>query len=513
MKPSEVLFDLIRSLSKGEKRNFKLLAQIGSGSKAYIRLFDLIDRQSVYDEAKLVRQYKKIQPTGQFSVAKNYLYKSIIKSLVYFDKSDRSEQSSLIQEIRTLMGKRLYKHAQKQLKKAKDQANFRESFDELLVLFELEEKILFRTEKIREFEASVKRIEFEQKVVLEKITNLAKYRELYNKINVMVKIRVIARNPDEERHIDEILSHPLMENPMQALSMRAKIAYHAVLYHVNHYLADHKTCLVHTRAMLDLFEARPELRPDAVENYLFVFGAHSVLHFKTQQYDEGFRMMAALRDVEVKSPQEKVLKFEKYYQTMLSAVLQFGVDEKGLAFMDELQEELASIEGTLEENFKLIMYFWFSQFYLQVQDYKQSLKWINQFLNMPKTNLRDDLQCMARIVNLVIHYELGNYELVDYSLKSTYRFIFKRNRMNKYEKAALRYMKKLIQVPESEKESLLYEFKFTLENIFKDDKYEVRSNAGFDMVSWIESKLRKCSLAEVKRSKVREPAILKAFRL
>lgn len=512
MKPSEVLFDLIRSLSKGEKRNFKLLAQLGSGSKAYIRLFDLVDRQAVYDESRLIRQYQKIQPKGQFSVAKNYLYKSIIKSLVYFDKSDRSEQSSLIQEIRALMSKRLYKHAYKQLKKAKEGANQRESFDELMVLLELEELVLHRLEKIQDYEQSIHRIEREQKIMMQKMVNLQQYRALWHEITMLVRKRVVARNSDSEKKIEQILGNPLMENEQQAMTVQAKIRYNAILHRVWFYRANHHKCLEFTQRMVELYENSPEIRKNNLLDFIYVRGVLAVHYFKVEEFDLSFKMMEELKAVEVKSPEAKVLKFERYYQAMLTILLERGVDEEAFQFMEEMQAALIGIEGSIEENFKLIIYFCFAQFYLQVQDYKSALQWINRFLNMPKTNLRADLQCNARIINLLVHYELGNYELVDYSLKSTYRFIFKRREMNQFEKISLRYIKKLIHAPESESADILFEFKFKLEKLFEEDSYAERASMGIDMLSWLESKIRKCSMATIKKEKAL-PEMVSAFRV
>ena len=52
---SEELFQLIKSLSKQEKRYFKLYASrhvIGEKNK-YVQLFDAIDKQAAYNEEKI----------------------------------------------------------------------------------------------------------------------------------------------------------------------------------------------------------------------------------------------------------------------------------------------------------------------------------------------------------------------------------------------------------------------------------------------------------------------------
>ena len=50
MKPSTELFNLIKSLSKSEKRFFKLSSSLQSGDKNYLKIFDYIEEQNEYDE-------------------------------------------------------------------------------------------------------------------------------------------------------------------------------------------------------------------------------------------------------------------------------------------------------------------------------------------------------------------------------------------------------------------------------------------------------------------------------
>ena len=52
MKPSTELHDLIRSLTKSEKRFFKLHSSLQSGDKNYLRIFDAMDKQKVYEAAQ-----------------------------------------------------------------------------------------------------------------------------------------------------------------------------------------------------------------------------------------------------------------------------------------------------------------------------------------------------------------------------------------------------------------------------------------------------------------------------
>lgn len=82
-KASASLHRLIKSLTKPEKRYFKVFSSrhvIGDQNN-YLVLFDAIDRQSEYDEAKLLKKFKNEPFVKRFSIAKSRLYNAILKSL------------------------------------------------------------------------------------------------------------------------------------------------------------------------------------------------------------------------------------------------------------------------------------------------------------------------------------------------------------------------------------------------------------------------------------------------
>ena len=74
----ESLFRLVKSLSKSEKRQFKLYVNRleSNTDKKFIALFDLLDKMSVYDEQKIANS--KIVKREQLSNVKSHLYRQIL---------------------------------------------------------------------------------------------------------------------------------------------------------------------------------------------------------------------------------------------------------------------------------------------------------------------------------------------------------------------------------------------------------------------------------------------------
>ena len=115
MKPSTELFNLIKSLSKSEKRFFKLSSSLQSGEKNYLKIFDYIEKQKDYDEEKLKDYFKKDTFIKHLPSEKNHLYKLILKSLrSYYSEQDiNSIIKQEIKNVEILHKKALYKECKK----------------------------------------------------------------------------------------------------------------------------------------------------------------------------------------------------------------------------------------------------------------------------------------------------------------------------------------------------------------------------------------------------------------
>ena len=149
----------------------------------------------------------------------------------------------------------------------------------------------------------------------------------------------------------------------------------------------------------------------------------------------------------------------------------------------------------------LIFYYNISRAYFGSGDYKRALKYINLVLNNKETGLREDVYSFARLVNLLIHYELGNYDLLDYTIKSTKRSVAKNQKNYKFETVFLKDFKKLLKVKDADnlKQNFIG-FKAELVEVMKDP-FEQTANKYFNFIAWLESKIENSSFEKVVKSK------------
>jgi len=146
MKNPSDLFQLIKSLSKSEKRYFKIYASrhvIGEQNN-YIKLFDAIDRQKEYDEDAIRKEFASEVFIKQLSVTKNYLYRLILESMraYHAERTPRAQVRGLLNDADFLIGRRLFEQADKIIDKARKTAQANEEYILLLETMTLERTVM-----------------------------------------------------------------------------------------------------------------------------------------------------------------------------------------------------------------------------------------------------------------------------------------------------------------------------------------------------------------------------------
>ena len=152
MKNTEAIHQLIRSLSKAEKRNFKMMAsRYTKDQNNYLLLFDAVDKQMVYDETKLRKKFSNHTFGQNIGKTKYLLYDLLLKSLrpLSNTKSKIGQLQSMLQSVDFLTSKGLYKQADNLLKKAKKLAIHYQLFSIQLEILDREKhSIIYDSTKV-----------------------------------------------------------------------------------------------------------------------------------------------------------------------------------------------------------------------------------------------------------------------------------------------------------------------------------------------------------------------------
>ena len=211
---TDSLFQLIHSLQKSEKRNFKLYIKRSSGKEdlKIIQLFDAMDKLNEYDEKQLLKKMPTITKT-QLANLKAHLYKELLASLRLIKSTDSIDMQlhEQLDYARILYNRGLYMQSLKILEKVKElsHAYFQDSL--LGQAISLEKKIetlhITRSMQNRPEKLTEEAIEVnERRKNITKLSNLA--LQMYS---WYVKYGH-ARNEEEEKKVKKYFNQNLPSN-------------------------------------------------------------------------------------------------------------------------------------------------------------------------------------------------------------------------------------------------------------------------------------------------------------
>jgi hypothetical protein len=115
-------------------------------------------------------------------------------------------------------------------------------------------------------------------------------------------------------------------------------------------------------------------------------------------------------------------------------------------------------------------------------------------------DLRTDLQCYARLLHLIAHYELGNYEIIDYLIRSVYRFMAKMQNLSVVEKEVFRFLQQTFHMDRGQVRKAFTQLRDKLTR-YEANPLESRAFMYLDFISWLDSKIENIPVQEVIRKK------------
>ena len=502
MKPSVELFKLIRSLSKSEKRFFKLSSALQSGEKNYLKIFDVIEKQTEYDEEEIKTIFKKERFIKHLPSEKNHLYKLILKSLRSYH-SDQTVGGLLKQEIKNveiLYEKALFKECEKFVKRAKDIARENERFYYLFELISWEKKLLEEAYESGEFTTNLDDLVTEEEEVISKLRNLAEYTIIYSKINLIFRSGGFTRNENERRQVEEIADYHLIKGKNTAQSTTAA----SMCYYIKGLCAatnrDYSDSFQFFNRTKEILDNNPKIKVESAQRYVLTLSHLLRCYIDNLDFLNAERTLKDLRSLEGQKGFTSIdisLKiFTLSYNLELSLLQSKGEFQKSLKLINKIEELLEEFGDKISKEQMVLFHYNFAYSYFGAEEYRKALHHINEVLNDNEQNLRQDIYGFARLLNLLIHFELGNLDFMDYVIKSTNRYLNKQDKDYDIENIFIKNIRKLSKLINNyERVQIFEEMRAEINELLKDHSERVILEY-FDVVAWIESNLSKISFSE-----------------
>ncbi|MFY0627668.1 MAG: hypothetical protein JXR07_15330 [Reichenbachiella sp.] len=506
---TQPLYALVQSLTKSEKRSFKLYAsRINDANDAkFIQLFDVLDKMTTYDEEVLNKKMKGME-RAQLANLKSHLYKQVLLILrMNHMKNDVDIQlRENLDYVRLLYKKGLYEQSLKQLNKVKITANnYKKNIFKLALL---------------NYE---KNIENQQMLTLDTTTCLKLDREtksIINKIDVAQSFFSVAlimkahfmkggmvRSEDQLERINKIFFTNLPEYDKPHLSFSEQYNLCRAYYWYSYIIHDFESCVKYT------------------ELWVSIFKENNLTHLRHSEFLRGLnRLLQSLFRINDSDRfniyYEELVEFEKLYMKAIDSNSKqlllrcLTVQTLNKCFLDgdykrhehSLTRYLLKIEDSMEyidKNNQLVIFYKSAILYFGLGQYDKTKAYLDRLLADKDEHLREDLKSFTYLLYVITLYEERNFSKLEKMRKRAFVYLRQRNILGQFHHIILQFIKKSEDIMPLDLRGEFKNLRSSLEPL-AEDKFERKPLLYFDIMSWLDSKISGQPFLEVVKEKAEE---------
>lgn len=491
----DLLFDLIKSLTKAEKRNFRLYAKkIQQNAEVlFLQLFDYLEKRDSFDVNTLLKDLPNLKK-NQIANLKRNLYNHILISLrlLYSKKQIALEIREFIDYADILYNKGLYLQSLKILARAKKLAikTHQNILHLEIVAFESLIESRHITRSSTERMSDLMRESVQTNKIISRVSQLSNLKLYLQRVFInhghlkttdlleKIKIRFAERIGSER---DE--HHSFFER-----------MYYYQSYYWYHYLQQNfEACYEYTLKWADLYTQNPTMVEKDVDMYLRTI--HHVLN-TTFFIKNAVDLQSQVTDFEI-FIKENLDNFSLnahvqahlfLYQSKFNQFFLQQDYQKGLTIVPEVLAFIDAYEYQLDNYKSMILYYKIACCYFGSGQPDQAVDYLNKIINYSGKALREDILLYARILLLLAHYELDNDVALEYLTNSIERQIGHISQPDELSVAVVALFKKLYGALPRTQRQLLQDFQLTIDEL-AENPTEKRAFIFIDLEAWVQVKL------------------------
>lgn len=503
---TDILFQLIKSLEKAEKRHFKLYINRSSGNHdlKIVRLFDALDRQKDYDEKNLLKKLEDVSKP-QLANLKTHLYKQIMASLRLLKSSDSLDLqlNEQFDYAHILYKKGLFQQSLRIIDRAKELARSNQKLFILPQFLALEKRIegLHITRSMQDRVESLSQEANEVNSHMDKVTRLS---NLSLQLFSWFVRHGHARDEYDEKDIRKFMSQNLPSGAWKERGFYERMYLYQSYTWYAYIRQDFLQYYRYTQKLVDLFEEQPLMKRVETSHHIkamhYLLNAHFDLrnHRAFETTLQQFEQLAQTSRVK-EHDSFRIQAFIYLSQAKINQHFMRGSFDEGLKIIPGIEKELEHYDLFLDNHRVLVLNYKFAMMYFGSGDYNTCIDYLQKIIN-DSTSLRYDLQCYARVLHLMAHYELGNDMLMESLSKSVYRFMSRMKNLTAVEEAMFKFLRHSIPLSPRQLKPEFIKLLDTIKHLEKD-RFQTRSFAYIDLISWVESKVYGKPMSEVIREK------------
>ena len=502
----EPVFELIRSMSKAEKRNFKLYATRLSGNQQakFIALFDCLDGMEEYNEKRILQRcpIKKEQLPNM----KAHLYKQILVSirLLEVQHSLHMQLHEQLDFARILYNKGLYQQSSKLLDKAADLALQSEQYTVALDFIELQKKIDTQN-TTRGMISKSEKLNRLADTLCDRITRISELANIATQLYGLYLQLGYTRTQKDINLIIHVYGQRLSkyENlPEDKLSFTERFYLYQAYAWYHYILHNMLLCYKNVRHWITLFDEHPQMKRLMFDAYMRGYSRLLDSLFLLRSYKRFAQTLNTfeheIAGIDNVGDNSRMIALQIHYTHQINKFFYEGAFNEGIKIIPEVEAFIQRYQNHLDIHHRMLLYYKIACLYFGNGDYDACMSYLKRIISTRDPLIRRDLQCYARILNLICSYESGSDYNIDYQIRAVYVFLDKMNDLQQVQKEMMHFLKRLNSVYASDLKEAFRKLYETLKP-YEHHPYERRTFYYLDVLSWLQSKVEGIPVGEVIR--------------
>lgn len=502
----EPVFELIRSMSKAEKRNFKLYATRLSGNQQakFIALFDCLDGMEEYNEKRILQRcpIKKEQLPNM----KAHLYKQILVSirLLEVQHSLHMQLHEQLDFARILYNKGLYQQSSKLLDKAADLALQSEQYTVALDFIELQKKINTQN-TTRGMISKSEKLNRLADTLCDRITRISELANIATQLYGLYLQLGYTRTQKDINLIIHVYGQRLSkyENlPEDKLSFTERFYLYQAYAWYHYILHNMLLCYKNVRHWITLFDEHPQMKRLMFDAYMRGYSRLLDSLFLLRSYKRFAQTLNTfeheIAGIDNVGDNSRMIALQIHYTHQINKSFYEGAFNEGIKIIPEVEAFIQRYQNHLDIHHRMLLYYKIACLYFGNGDYDACMSYLKRIISTRDPLIRRDLQCYARILNLICSYESGSDYNIDYQIRAVYVFLDKMNDLQQVQKEMMHFLKRLNSVYASDLKEAFRKLYETLKP-YEHHPYERRTFYYLDVLSWLQSKVEGIPVGEVIR--------------
>lgn len=502
------LLRLINSLSRAEKRHFRLFVKRNQQADTeilFLELFNYLEKQEEYNEDHLMKRIKNIKKS-QLSNLKAHLYKQLLISMRLLNRA-KDEEMMLREQIdhaRILYNKGLYKQSLDILGKVKKRA-LQDEFHTFALEVAQFEKMIEGQYVTRSIGSRAVGLSKESSQLVKVINSTERFSNLSLQLYGYYLESGMVKSEVEHRQVKAIFDSLLPDEDFEQLSFWGKVYYCQSYMNLHHICQEFPMVYRYSLRVVELFRDNP--RMIKLNTALYLKGLHSHLAnlFNMWQYEKFKPELDRLLDFPNQydfgnnTNAESLWQLYRFTHCIQQHYME-GTFTEGLEMVPELMTAIEEDTYNWDEYRHMLFYYRLACLYFGSGDNDKAIDFLNLIINQRSPNYRSDIQAYARILSLICHFEMGNVQLVEYQVKSVYRFLAKVEHLQETQQHIFKFLRRLSRMREDQLQDAFINLKHQLDGV-AEMPYEQRTYTYLDVSSWLQSKIEGKSVQEVIRER------------